>query len=184
MDKNKNVIPDFVKENLNSNTFGKIKLNLYKIISGKDDYFPDTNEIKKFVRKELRLVPELGKLYANLLTTHLIKSVQYSNLKDPKSVEKLLTELEVNPFNEIYLLELIQCPTPLFESIGVYVYCSDLLPEGSVYVITFLDEKFPEYILGRIEIRASHKYPSPMFSELRNSDWDIYDLTNYSKSFL
>jgi hypothetical protein len=183
MKKENEKIPTFLKENFQSNIFGKIRLNLYKLISKKDDYFPSDKQIKEFIRNQLRLNSEFGRFYMHLITNSFPICINYSNLKEPKNVEDLLLNLEVSPKKEAYLVEIAEPTSPFKNSIGAYISCEDLMPDGYVYVIRFFDENFPEFFFTQIEIRASEKYPNPIFSEFIKTDWQIYDFVSCKKSF-
>jgi Domain of unknown function (DUF4263) len=183
MKKENEKIPSFLKENLQSSIFGKIRLKLWKLISKKDGSFPSEKQIREFVRSQLRLNNEVGRLYLHLLNQSSPFSINYLNLKKVKNVQGLLTDLEVNPNNEAYLVEINDPPSQFRGSIGAYISCEDLLPEAYVYVIRFFDENFPDFFFTQIEIRASKKYPDPIFSEFVKTDWQTFDFANYEKSF-
>ncbi|HEY0376413.1 MAG TPA: Shedu immune nuclease family protein [Pyrinomonadaceae bacterium] len=176
-------IPIYLKENFSASILGRLKLKLYETISGRKDWLPDEQEIRRFIRHEFRSKPEIGKLFLFILTKNFIKSTLYAELQEPEDVKQLLIELEKRSLKEAFFLEVKECPPPPPTILGACVYCSALADGGYVYVITLFDDNgFPNYFCGRLEIRASKDHPKPMFSELSGSKFKDYDLRTYKKS--
>lgn len=175
-------IPKFLREHLESNIIGRIKLRLYETISGKKNHAPDEKDIKKYVRQKLRFNHEIGRFVIHLLSTKTLDSIQFSNLQEPNDKNALLLDLEKNFLSEILFLELTDCPIPFPKSMGVCVYCEKLLPKGYLYIVEIFDEQFPEYVIGQMEVRASKDCSEPMFLERQPSHDKIYNKRNYKKS--
>jgi hypothetical protein len=177
-------IPIYLKENFTASILGRLKMKLHEIISGRKDWLPDEQEIRRFILQEFRSNPDIGKLFLFILSKSFIKSTLYSELQEPKDVKQLLNKLEKEPLREAFFLEITECPAPLPTILGACVYCDKLADGGYVYVITLFDDNgFPDYFCGRLEIRASKGHPKPMFSELASSKFKDYDLRTYKKSF-
>lgn len=176
-------IPEFLKQNYNSSILGRAKLKLYELISNRKDWLPEDNEFSHFILNQFRTNPEVGKLFLFILTRSFLKSTPFAELQDPKDISQLLIELEEKPLEDVFFLEVTECPNPLPQVIGACIYCEDLRDGGYVYTITLFDDNvFPKGFIGRLEIRASKDHPQPMFSVLAVSKFEDYNLRNYTKA--
>ena len=175
-------IPDFLKQHLNSFILGRAKLKLYELISNRKDWLPDDQEIRHFILQQFRSNPEVGKLFLFLLSRNFLKSSKYSDLQTPIDIKRMLIELEEKPLEDVFILEITDCPTPDQVTLGACIYCNTLRDSGNVYVITLFDDNFPNAFAGRLEIRASKDHPYPMFSVFTGAKFEHYDLSNYTRS--
>jgi hypothetical protein len=175
-------IPDFVKKNLRSSILGRVKLRLFEKISGRKDWMPEDQAVRRFVLQTSRSNPEAAKLFLFILDQNTLKSSSFSDLEEPKDVKRLLLDLETSPLEERFMLEVTDCPKPLPDTLGVFVYCDQLRIGGYVYVISIFDKTFPDN-LGRIEIRASKEHLEHTFSLLTSSGFEEYNFRTYKKAF-
>lgn len=176
-------IPDYLKQNFNASILGRTKLKLYELISNRKDWLPDEPEIGRFILQHFRSNPEIGKLFLFFLTRNSLKSTPFSELQAPKDITQLLSELEEEPLEKAFILEVTECPDPMPTVLGACIYCETLRDGGYVYTTTLFDDKeFPKAFVGRLEIRASKDHPQPIFSVLVGSKFEHYDLSNYTNS--
>jgi hypothetical protein len=177
-------LPDYLEQHMSESILGRAKLKLYEEISGRKHCLPGDIEVLRFIRKEFRENPELGKLFLILLTEDFLRSSGFSEVNQPEDVRQLLNRLEDEPFDGASLLQVTDCPKPLAEVLGACVFCEALADGGYVYVLTlFNDKKFPKAWSGRVEVRANRHHPEPMFSVCNGAGFDHYHLADYRESW-
>src|SRR6266446_4328006 len=147
-------IPDFLEEHMRESVLGRAKLKLYTVICGRERWMPEDLEVRRFIRREFRKNPLAGRLLLTLLTETSLRYGVCSDLLQTTRIPELLNHLEVEPFDEPYLLQVDDCPEPLEKVLGVCVHRELLADGGHVYTITLYDDvRFPEAFSGYIEIR-------------------------------
>lgn len=176
-------IPIYLKKNFTASILGRLKLKLYELMSGRKDWLPDEQEIKHFTLQQFRSSPGIAKLFLFILSQNFLKSIRFAELEEPKNINKLLIELEEKPLEESFFLELTECPSTMPVTLGVCIYCEKLADGGYVYVTTLMDDEgFPDYLIGRLEIRANKNHPQPILGELSKGKYKNYNLKTYKKS--
>ncbi len=176
-------IPNHFRQHLDQSLLGHLKLKLFEQIVGSDKYLPDAQQIRHYVIGQYRSNTEIGTLFGLLLHINQANSTTFDELNEPTDLKGLLDELEENPIEEPFFLEIRGCPEALPHTLGVFVYCRDLADGGYVYVVTLIDEsEFPDQLAGRSEIRASKVVPEPAFSVLGQGGYRRYSLSSYQSS--
>ena len=177
-------IPNHFRQHLNQSLLGRLKLKLLEQIVGNDKYLPDAQQFRHYISDQYRSNTEIGMLFGLLLNLNQTNLTAFDELHEPTDLKKgLLGELEENPLEESFFLEIAHCPEALPQMLGAFVYCRNLAEGGYVYVVTLIDEsEFPELFAGRSEIRASRVAPEPAFSVLGQGGYTHYSLSSYQDS--
>jgi hypothetical protein len=173
-------IPDYLREHFNETLLGRLRLALFKQITGNDESVPTDQEVRHFIVEQYRLNATVGELLLGILSTKSIRAAEYAQLQEPNDLSQLLRALDENPLEKAHFLEIIDCPEPLPCSLGALVYCEELREGGYVYTVTLLDDKeFPDHFAGRAEIRSSQVAPEPAFGILGHGEYESYSLNDY-----
>jgi hypothetical protein len=173
-------IPEAVRKHLNESLLGRLKLLLFKKISGTSDQMPEGEQVRLFLIDESRQNLHVANLFGALINHNHSQSIEYPFLPETSNIVDVLHKLEMNPLDEPFFLEITDCPDPWPTSIGALASWEELSPCGYVYVITlFEDHLFPDQFLGRAEVRASQKAPEPAISVRRLDGWEPFTQQNY-----
>lgn len=173
-------IPDYLDEHFKETLLGRLKLKLFKQITGSGESIPDDQEVRHFIAEQHRLNAEVGTLLLQLLSTESTRFAEYAQLQEPCVLSQLLCALDENPLEKAYFLEITNSPEALPHRLGVLVYCEELRDGGYVYIVTLLDEtEFPDQFAGRAEIRSSLVAPEPAFSILGQGGYACSSLDDY-----
>lgn len=175
-----NDIPASFKQHLKQTLTGRLKLKLFEAITGSPCFLPDSQQVRHYIIEQYRLNPEIGFLFGILLNYSYADAVKFDLLLEVTNLEKLLNELESDPLEGAFFLEITDCRNGLPASIGAFISWRELADGGYVYVATLLEETtFPNSVVGRVEVRASKCSPEPAFAILGSNGYECYSLENY-----
>jgi len=172
-----------LKGHFNETLLGRLKLELFRQITGSDKSMPTDQMVRHFIAEQYQLNAEVGTLLLQLLSTKSTSFAEYAQLQEPNDLPQLLCALDENPLEKAYFLEIADCPEALPHSLGVFVYCEQLRVGGYVYIVTLLDDtEFPDQFAGRAEIRSSQVAPEPAFGILDKEKYESHSLSDYQNN--
>jgi len=168
------------RAHLEASLLGRLKLKLFEHITGSVNEFPDHKRFRQFVLRESRKNMEVVKLLASLANLTSCAKVSFDSLPSEALFLASLDSLEDEPLSGAFFIEVNNCLPPFSPTIGAFIYCEELEPEGQVYVVSLLDEDGFPNPMARAEIRASRASPEPCFSLLGHSGYQHASFNTYS----
>lgn len=148
--------------NLQGSLIGRLKLNLYRKMTGREGIAPSAKERQRFVK------PLVGKdqivaleLFHYVLQDARYGVLQFKDLEKTVDMPQLLAKLDSAPLKQPMFYE-VQGYTEA--PLGILIHCHQLRDlEGYFYALCFLSERdFPDRI-AYFEVRSSQKHPEPAF---------------------
>lgn len=177
-------MPLSLKENWSKTVLGRLKLELLKEVSKKDNYLPDPFEIKSYILKAYRNKAAVGQLLLHINTLDTCQSRSYTEIPLGKADSVLFEQLHTMPLDNASFVEVTNCPSPLPSNIGVLVQHHELLDHGRLYTVTiFNDQKLSSFI-GRIEVAIEKQTSQSRISNLESGEFVNYDLSDYQNNLV
>ena len=146
---------------MKSTLIGRLKLKLFKDITGRENYSPSTRQREQFASKFTKDQYTSLEISAYILTDARYILVGAEQLADDIDLHTLFAHLDSNPLSKPIFFEV----TNWFNDqdiIGVWVNCCELTEEkGHFYAVAFLrdtDDEAPYF-----EVRTSQIEPEPAF---------------------
>lgn len=169
--------PKSLKQSYESTILGRLKLKLYKEMGFVSESLPSPREQRLFMIDAYAKNYVLGQIFFNILQLSRVTPIDCSTLEEPTNdgLRELIIALEINPLDSTTFVELQNCPPNAPSFLGVLIQRDLLDPSGYTYRVTLLDDSvFPQYIAGRIEIRACRESPEPVFGVLEEGNFIPY----------
>lgn len=173
-----------VVEQLSNTMLGRLRLRLFRSISGTDT-IPADAVISQYLIDEYRRNETMGGLL------HAITHVDRTDRDDYKSIQRFANSkatvraLERYPLTEPYFIELHDCPKPLPVTLGIVITCYELahVERGFVYNVFLLgEERFPQLVIDFVQVRACEAFPSPVISVSKKGGHSVFGHDDYSAS--
>lgn len=149
-------------QHLQSFQMGRLKLALFREITGKDNHVPSPDEAADYIRgfpKEQIIAAEIA---TYILNDARFSAIGYEQLSENIDVGKLFESLNEHPYRDpmCYEIEGYLPEGPL----SVLIFCHELRDRnGYFYSLVFLNDDYPRSI-NYFEIRTSQTHPEPAFS--------------------
>jgi hypothetical protein len=89
-----------LREHYNETLLGRLKLKLFKQITGSDESMPTDQMVRHFIAEQYQLNAELGTLLLQLLSTKSIGFAEYAQLQESDDLSQLLCALDENPLEK------------------------------------------------------------------------------------
>jgi hypothetical protein len=173
-------IPECFRKHLTSSLLGRLKLILFERMTGSPNHLPDPRQARLFLIDHFRSDSTGASLWGMLLNLSHCQVTEYDSLPDASTINDVLRDLEMNPLDDPFFLEIGDCPKPWPSPLGVLLYREDLADGGYVYTaILFSAEAFPDNVIGHAEIRASQAAPEPAFAVLRSGRYETFSRATY-----
>jgi hypothetical protein len=168
-------IPDEVKSLFTASLLGRLKLKLYKKMTGRKDFLPEDRCFTRYLFQQYRINAQSGVLFTHILSQTSAACLDYSKAEKEPDVGKLLSKLEKNPLKGSAFIEITNCPSPLPSTLGACTHCQKLSDGSYVYFITLLDENtFPDFLVSRVEILTDEEQTNLLSNVLTASGFEQF----------
>ncbi len=139
---------------------GRIRLRLNQRAAGHTNGIASKTEVLAFLREQNATRAAMAELHEAFLFGECV-IMSYSQLRVPDDARALLSDMEDRAWTGPRVLEVTDCPSPFPSVLGVAAATSELEAGGRIYVVTVVDDGYPDGFLRRFEVRASRAHPEP-----------------------
>jgi hypothetical protein len=139
---------------------GRIRLEIYKEVTGSEVSFPTDQAVRRFLLRRYRENPFAADFERDLLHIRSVSRVRFAKLTKP-DLGTLVNNLELRPLDSPQFVEITGCPEPLSGVTGALVRRDRMKIGGYVYTILLLDDvHYPD--VAFFEVRAFAQKPNPL----------------------
>ncbi|XHR97422.1 hypothetical protein ACFJIV_12650 [Mucilaginibacter sp. UC70_90] len=158
-----NTIAPVLLANYNSALIGRLKLKLFKLISGQEGVAPSKKQLIAYVKKAAKENYDWGEMITGVITNERCLVLQQGDLSTQLNIDDLFAKLDQYPLDKPLFIEV---ENSIFGyPVGAWISAQKLSDcPGYFYAIQMVsDVSFPDGLIQYAEIRVSQDEPEPAF---------------------